>query len=258
MTSRCVIVTGVASGIGRATADLFVRRGFGVVAVDVDEAGPAALSTVPGIVVPAGDVAVETTRTDAVAPAIERFGRLDTIVLDAGAGGTAPVEDRSARERFDRIPAVDVRSVALGIRSAVPALRETGGGAIVATASVSGLRGDPGTWARNAAEAAVVTLVRATAIGNARQGIRINAIAPGLTATGRTASARADPAGSVGIAARIPLGRRAAPREQAEVIRFLASPAASCLTGVTVPVGGGLDARTGILSPPAFQENRHA
>ncbi|WP_410606500.1 SDR family NAD(P)-dependent oxidoreductase [Amycolatopsis sp. lyj-109] len=249
MTRPTAIVTGAASGIGRATAELFAQRGYGVVAVDVDEAG---LSALPDVVALAGDVSAESTNTAAVALAVETFGRLDAVVLNAGVGGTPPLEDDSAVERFDRILAVDVRGVVLGIRAAVPALRESGGGAIVATASVSGLRGDPGTWAYNAAKAAVVNLVRATAIDYAHQGIRINAVAPGLTTTDLTAGAPA------GLAARIPLGRWASPREQAEVIWFLASPAASYVTGVTVPVDGGLDASTGILPPPAEQEKRRA
>ncbi len=121
----------------------------------------------------------------------------------------------------------------------------------MATSSVSGLRGDPGTWGYNATKAAVINLVRGAAIDYAAEGIRINAIAPGGTATAMTAGQVADPAFSHFITSRIPAQRWAEAREQAEVIWFLTSPAASYVTGVTVPVDGGLTANGGILLPPA-------
>lgn len=197
-----------------------------------------------------GDVASEQSNAEAVALALERFGRLDAAVLNAGIGGAGPLESPGAIERFDRVFAVNVRGVVLGVRAAVPALRASGGGAIVATSSVSGLRGDPGTWGYNATKAAVINLVRALAIDYAAEGIRINAIAPGGTATGMTAAQVADPAFSHFITSRIPAQRWADPSEQAEVVWFLTSPAASYVTGVTVPVDGGLTANGGILLPP--------
>jgi meso-butanediol dehydrogenase / (S,S)-butanediol dehydrogenase / diacetyl reductase len=147
---------------------------------------------------------------------------------------------------------VNLRGVLLGIRAAVPALRAAGGGAIVATSSVSGLRGDPGTWAYNASKAAVVNLVRALAVDFAAQNIRINAIAPGCTATGLTARQTADPDLGPFLTRRIPQGRWADPREQAEVLWFLTSTAASYITGATLPADGGLSPSGGILLPPAL------
>jgi meso-butanediol dehydrogenase/(S,S)-butanediol dehydrogenase/diacetyl reductase len=183
--------------------------------------------------------------------AVTRFGRLDTVVLNAAAGATPPLEAPDAVDRFDRIVAVNLRGVVLGIRAAVPALRAAGGGSIVATASVSGLYGDPGTWAYNATKAAVINLVRATAIDYAAQHIRINALAPGLIATERTAGLRADPRSAASTLARVPMHRFGDAAEQAEVIWFLASPAASFITGTTVTADGGLTANTGLLAPPA-------
>ncbi|MER5867396.1 SDR family oxidoreductase [Kitasatospora sp. NPDC002040] len=250
-SSPVVLVTGAASGIGEAAVRLYAERGHRVVAVDLDKHGLDALADLDGVATLVGDVAEEETNNRAVELAVERFGRLDAAVLNAGTGGGGPLESPGAVERFDRLFAVNVRSVVLGIRAAVPALRAAGGGAIVATSSVSGLRGDPGTWAYNATKAAVINLVRGTAIDYAAEGIRINAIAPGGTVTGLTAAQVADPEFSAFITRRIPAQRWAEAREQAEVVWFLTSPAASYVTGVTVPVDGGLSANGGILLPPA-------
>jgi meso-butanediol dehydrogenase/(S,S)-butanediol dehydrogenase/diacetyl reductase len=127
--------------------------------------------------------------------------------------------------------------------------RFRGGGAIVAASSVSGLRGDPGTWAYNASKAAVINLVRALAIDYAAQNIRINAIAPGGTATALTSRHAADPDIDPFVTRRIPQQRWADPREQAEVLWFLTSPAASYITGATIPVDGAAERQRGNLAP---------
>jgi len=201
MGDQVVLITGAASGIGRAAVDLYSERGYSVVAVDINASLLAGLAA------------------------------------------------REAVRNFDRIIAVNLRGVLLGIRAAVPALRAAGGGAIVATSSVSGLRGDPGTWAYNASKAAVINLVRALAIDYAADNIRINAIAPGGTATALTARQTADPELGPFLTRRIPQQRWADPREQAEVLWFLTSPAASYITGATLPVDGGLSASGGLLLP---------
>ncbi|MFD8222061.1 SDR family NAD(P)-dependent oxidoreductase [Streptomyces sp. NPDC059697] len=194
MTAPVAVITGAASGIGEAAVRLYAERGHRVVAVDVAGEGLARLAGLDGVATLVGDVAAEETNTAAARLAFDRFGRLDAAVLNAGIGGAGPLESPGAIERFDRLVAVNVRAAALGIRAAVPALRAAGGGAIVATASVSGLRGDPGTWGYNATKAAVINLVRATAVDCAAQNIRINAIAPGLTETAMTATQVANPA----------------------------------------------------------------
>lgn len=241
------LITGAASGIGRATAELFAGRGYRVVAVDVSEAG---LATLGGdIVTVAGDVSGAEVNRLAVDTAISRFGRIDTVVLNAGIGGTPPLESARAVEIADRIIGVNLRGPIHGLREAIPALRRTRGSAVF-TASVAGLRGDPGNWAYNATKGALLNLVRAFALDYAADGVRVNGVAPGLTRTAITAGVQADPAFAADLSARIPLGRLAEPREQAEAIWFLASPAASYITGTTLVVDGGLDANLGLLPLP--------
>jgi meso-butanediol dehydrogenase / (S,S)-butanediol dehydrogenase / diacetyl reductase len=245
------VVTGAASGIGRATARLYAERGVQVVAVDLAGAGLAELGAVPGILPLVGDVSAEETNATMVDRAVGEFGRLDAVILNAGIGGAGSLESLGAIDRFDRIMAVNVRGAVLGVRAALPALRAAGGGSVVVTSSVSGLRGDPLTWAYNASKAALVNLVRGLAVDYAVENIRINAIAPGGTVSALTAGVLDHPTLGPAVTERIPQRRWADPREQAEVVWFLTSPAASYVTGVTVPVDGGLSANAGILLPPA-------
>ncbi|CAB4888356.1 unannotated protein [freshwater metagenome] len=246
------MITGAGSGIGRAAAELFVSRGCQVVAVDVNaEALEWAADNVQVICV-AGDVSAASTNTAMVDAALHTWGRLDIAVLNAGTVGGPGFEADGAIERFDRLLAVNLRSVALGIRHCAPAIRLTGAdGAIVATASTSGMGGDPGNWAYNASKAGVINLVRAAAIDYAVQGIRINAVAPGPTETGMTQGLRGLPELHRAMARRVPMQRWGEPCELAEAIWFLASPAASFITGVTLPVDGGLSASAGHFDLPS-------
>lgn len=243
------IVTGAASGIGRAAAQLFAERGHRVVVVDLDE---GALEWADGderFAVVAGSVADEDTNAAMVAAAVDGFGRLDVAVLNAGVVGSPPIEHEDAAARLAQVLAVNVGGVAAGIRHAAPALRASGGGAVVATASTSGLRADPGSWAYNASKAAVINLVRAAAIDYGTQGIRVNAVAPGPVETGMTQGLNAKRDLHDAMAARIPMQRWGRPSEVAEVMWFLASPAASFVTGVTVPCDGGISANAGHFPP---------
>ena len=194
----------------------------------------------------AGDVSQAEANAAMVELALERFGRLDVAILNAGVVGSPPIEADGAIERLDTVLGVNVRGVVLGIRHSAPAMRAAGGGAIVATASTSGLRADPGSWAYNASKAAVINLVRAAAMDYALDGIRINAVAPGPTDTGMTRPlvGRDDNLWET-IKSRVPMQRFGTSRELAEAFWFLASPAASFITGETLVVDGGLSANAG-------------
>lgn len=204
-----------------------------------------------------GDVSAEATNATAVEAALSAWGRLDVALLNAGTVGSPAFEAAGAIERFDEVLAVNLRSVALGIRCAAPAIRTTGtDGAIVATASTSGFGGDPGNWAYNASKAGVINLIRAAAIDYAVHGVRINAVAPGPTETGMTRGLQRLPDIHRAMARRVPMQRWGAASEIAEAMWFLASPAASFITGVTIAVDGGLSASAGHFDLPSNPNSR--
>ena len=255
--SRVAVITGAASGIGRACAELFAQRGCGVVAADLPDvdfawAEQAVADGQRQIVVFRGDASDDASNAALVQRALDEWGRLDVAVLNAGVVGSPAIEEPGALERLDQILAVNVRGVVSGIRNAAPAMRATGESpAIVATASTSGLGGDPGSWAYNASKAAVINLVRAAAMDYGVYGIRINAVAPGPTETGMTAGLQRAPELHESLRRRIPLQRWGLASELAEAAWFLSSPAASFIHGVTLPVDGGLSANAGHFDLPA-------
>ena len=247
-----VVVTGAASGIGRATVERVVAAGGAAVAMDLDGDRLDWTEGNDRVVPLAGDVTSEEANQAAVALAEERFGGLDALVLNAGLPAAGGMEDLPL-EQFDRVVDVNLKGPLLGIRAGAPALRRRGGGAVVITASVSGLGGDPGMYAYNAAKGGVVNLTRSAAIELARDRIRVNAVCPGPIRTHMTEPLLgADPGWADGLRAHIPLGRWGEADEVAAVIEFLASPAASFVTGTVIPVDGGVRAGSGQFRPPAL------
>ncbi len=238
---RVVIVTGAGSGIGRATVEMLVAEGSHVIAVDLDDASLAWTQGLDSDVlrVP-GSIAEEATNRAMVAAAVEAHGRLDAVALNAGIMVSGDI-NRGTMEDFDRVMDVNVRGAVLGMKASLPAMGD--GGSIVVTGSVSGLRADSGFFAYNAAKAAVVNLARAAALDVAHLGIRVNAVCPGPTRTGMMEATDGTPI-QTSMTARVPLQRFADPSEIAAAICFLASPGASFITGVALPVDGGVTCGT--------------
>lgn len=247
-TGRVAVVTGAASGIGRATVERLLAEGASVVAVDRSSTGFDWINGHQSVLTHTGDVTDSNCNDLAVAMAVERFGRLDVLVCNAGIPMSGDVLTLPMAE-LDRVLDVNVKAVVLGIRSAVPAMRNVGGGSIVVTASTSGIGGDPGMWPYNTSKGAVINLVRALALDLGLDRIRVNAVCPGPTETGMTKGILSAPAVYEGLRSKIPLQRWGRASEIAAVVCFLASTDASFITGVAIPVDGGITASTGQFLP---------
>jgi meso-butanediol dehydrogenase/(S,S)-butanediol dehydrogenase/diacetyl reductase len=244
--ARVAIVTGGASGIGAATVRALVAEGARVVVADVDRDGGAAIARETGAAFEAVDVAESAQLERLIADTARTCGRLDVLVSNAFATAVGAIASLGLGD-WVRTLDVTLTAVFVGLRAAIPPMRAQGAGAVVHVASVSGLRGDRGLAAYNAAKAGVVNLTRTAALELAPAGIRVNAVCPGLIDT--PALRRVvdhQPARAAAARAAVPAGRFGRPEEVARAILFLASDDASYVTGTTLVVDGGLTAGTGI------------
>jgi NAD(P)-dependent dehydrogenase (short-subunit alcohol dehydrogenase family) len=244
LDGKAAIVTGAAGGVGRATVRLLSERGARVVAVDLS---PSVLELeAESVLALEGDVAVAATAKRAVAAGDDRWGRVDILVNNAAQIVWKSILETS-EEEWDRVMAVNVRSMFLFCRAVIPLMEQQGGGAIVSTASISGLVGLAQQSAYSASKGAIVQLTRQLAIECAPARIRVNAVAPGAIDTPflhrLLETADDPPAIAAAIQAEHPLGRWASAEEVARSIVFLASDAARFITGSVVPVDGGYTAR---------------
>jgi NAD(P)-dependent dehydrogenase (short-subunit alcohol dehydrogenase family) len=245
LAGRSCLVTGAASGIGWATASLLARLGARVVASDIDAVGLSRLADENhDILCVVGDVTDAHDVRRMVKTAVDTHGRLDVAVANAG---VLPLSDvlETSPEDWDRVMAVDGRGMFLTCKYAIEAM-QSGGGAIVCVSSISGLAGQARQAAYGPAKFVASGLTMHLAVEWAHRGIRVNAVAPGTIRTERVRALQDEPGGPEYLAemARAhPLGRLGEPAEVARTIAFLASDAASFITGAVLPVDGGYLAR---------------
>jgi len=260
-TGKVALITGAGNGLGRATALGFSSRGAKVVVVDHDQAAGEATT---GILHQQGgeakfvraDVTKSREVQDYVKATLDAYGAIDCFYNNAGIEGAIAPTAEYDEDMFDRVMAVNVKGVFLGIRHVLPVMIKQGRGAVVNTASVAGLVGSPSMPAYVASKHAVIGLTKTASGEVARSGVRVNAICPGPIDTRMIHAVESmlspnDP-GAVGARyqASIPIGRYGTAEEVANLVVFLCSDLASNITGAQYVVDGGRTATGGAVSNP--------
>jgi NAD(P)-dependent dehydrogenase (short-subunit alcohol dehydrogenase family) len=249
MKGAVAIITGGASGIGRAAAFALAREGASVVIGDID--GDSAEKTaieIRNTGCRASSVCMDVTRSvdvqNLVRRAVEEYGRLDYAFNNAGLTGAPALIADSAEEDWNRVVSINLTGVWLCMKYEIPEMLKHGGGAIVNNGSVTGLVGSPGFAASSATKHGVSGLTKTVALEYATRGIRVNAVAPGaiLTPLGTQLNA-IHPDVEAAILSAIPQGRWGKPEEIAEAVVFLCSERASHITGQILAIDGGWTAR---------------
>jgi NAD(P)-dependent dehydrogenase (short-subunit alcohol dehydrogenase family) len=256
LRGKAALVTGAASGIGKATAILFASEGARVVATDLDPSGEEVAASIARgggeAIFLRHDVSDEASWAGALRRVLEAFGRLDVLVNNAGISFAKPLEQTTLAE-WRRIMSVNLDGVFLGTREAVRAMRKTGGGSIVNVSSASGLVGSALASAYCASKGAVRLFTKAVALEVAGERIRVNSIHPGGVRTaiwakadfwpGHVEQSGGEEAAFNILGAATPGGRLAEPEEIAEAILYLASDASRFMTGSELVIDGGYTAR---------------
>ncbi len=247
LDGKVALVTGAASGIGAAHVRVFAANGAKVVAADIqDDKGQALIREIADkggeAVYVRLDVAQEREWLGAVAEAVRRFGKLTTLINNAGIANTQGVEAETLAG-FNRVVSVDQTAVWLGMKAAIPEMRKAGGGAIVNISSVFGIIGSPGFIAYHGAKGAVRLMTKAAALEYAKQGIRVNSIHPGIIDTPIIGDSKITREAVEQFKLATPLGRMGRPEEIAHGSLFLCSDEASFITGAELVIDGGWTAQ---------------
>ncbi|HQU67217.1 MAG TPA: SDR family oxidoreductase [Albidovulum sp.] len=243
---KTAIVTGAGTGIGKATALRLAQDGYNLVLNGTRREPLEAVAKEIGAgkaVVAVADVSKREEAESIVATAVKTFGGVDVVVNNAGVvlPGTA---DMLSDGDFERMMAVNVGGVRNVTLAALPELRKSKGN-VVNVSSVSGMRGDWAMYGYNASKGAVSLMTQGMALDLGREGVRVNAVAPATTNTRLAEPLKGAPKVSAALNKRIPMGRLVEPEEVASVISFLAGPDAAFVSGVILPVDGGLSASNG-------------
>ena len=250
LDGKVAIVTGAGRGVGAATARRFAEEGAAVTAVDVTPGAAAEVAAEVGgdgrVLAVEADVATEAGNREMVERTIAEFGGLDVVHANAAIQVMAGLEE-TTEDMWNRVHETNLRGVYLGLREAIPRLRERGGGSIILTSSLLGIVGNPDLAAYGATKGGLRAMCRSLATAHGPEGIRVNTICPGDIDTPLLQDYfdhQSDPsAARREIEERYPLGRFASPVDIANVAVFLASDESAYLTGIDIVVDGGLLAR---------------
>lgn len=238
LAGKIAVVTGAGSGMGAAMVEQFCAQGAQVIAADISgKQNEVAARLGNSCIAVHADVSQSADVQAMLQLAVDRFGSLDVLCNNAGiAGPVAPTAELD-EDSFDRVIAVNLRGVFLGMKYAIPHMLKTGGGSIINTSSMASLVAFPGMPAYCASKGGVSMLTKLTAAEYSAQGIRVNAILPGAIDTAMTQGL--PPAFIAGAVAGTLMGRLGQPGEIAQLAVFLASDEASFVTGTLTPVDGG-------------------
>lgn len=245
LQDKVAIITGGNAGIGRAAARLFAQEGASVVvAARREDEGRAVAEQIAAdggkAIFVRTDVSIAKDHQNLVDATVKAFGRLDLAFNNAGTEQFGQTIVELDEGEWDRVIEINLKGVFLGLKYQIPAMLASGGGAIVNTSSVGGLVATPGLSAYQASKFGVIGLTKVAALEYAQQNIRVNAICPGATRSEMFDRWVADPDVNARVLAAHPIGRFSDPSEQAEAALFLLSDKASYLTGVALPVDGGM------------------
>lgn len=251
LDGKVAIITGGSGGIGAAAARRFIAEGCKVLLVDINEGVLQQLAAELGSEQAdyfVADVSTPEGNRGMVQKAIERFGKVNVFLANAGIEGVVKPLPEYPLETFDRVIAINVRGVFLGLQNVIPAMLQAGGGSIIITSSVAGLVGSPGFSAYVTSKHAVIGMMRSAALEFGSAGIRVNTVNPGPIETRmmRSIEEMAAPGAGdqvkQGFVAQVPLKRYGYPEEVAQLMLFLASDESSYCNGNTYVIDGGFTA----------------